>query len=241
MSHAVTRLNENPKALCAGSSEMYIYFKHIEKMYKFGPYGPNHSPAATFAFRKELLKHTSFDNNACVAEEKHFLKNYTIPFVQLDPMKSILVFSHNHNSYDKKDLLLNPNPTINISEKTVNEFMKNDEIKTFFLHDIDKLLENYEPGRPENKPDVSKQIKEIKERREEIIRNEMLKRENNRINMNNASNYENKITDLTLTINELNMENKLLHDKVAYLENKIKELIQAEIKRKKETMPSKED
>jgi hypothetical protein len=25
-------------------------------MYKFGPYGPNHATAATFAFRKELLK-----------------------------------------------------------------------------------------------------------------------------------------------------------------------------------------
>ena len=45
-----------------------------------------------------------------LAEEKHFLKNYTIPFVQLDPMKTILVFSHNHNTFDKKKLLDNPNP-----------------------------------------------------------------------------------------------------------------------------------
>jgi glycosyltransferase involved in cell wall biosynthesis len=235
ISHAVKILKENPNALCAGSSEMYIYFKHIQKMYKFGPYGPNHSTAATFAFRKELLNQTSFDNNASVAEEKHFLKNYTIPFVQLDSLKSILVFSHTHNSYDKKDLLLNPNPTINISDKTVDDFVKNEYIKKFFLHDIDELLAQYEPGRPEHKPDVTKQINQIKERREEIIKMETIKRENYNLMMNNlnAQNYESKITDLTLTINELNMENKLLNDKVKYLENKIKELIHNEIERKK--------
>ena len=58
ISHAVTTLQKNPKALCAGSSIMYMYFKHIDKMYQFGPYGPNHATAATFAFRKELLQLT---------------------------------------------------------------------------------------------------------------------------------------------------------------------------------------
>ena len=105
VSHAVDTLQKNPNALCAGSSEMFIYFKHIHKMYKFGPYGPNHSTAATFAFRRELLKQTRYDDNAALAEEKAFLKNYTIPFVQLDSIKSILVFSHVHNSFDKKTLL----------------------------------------------------------------------------------------------------------------------------------------
>ena len=125
ISHAVTTLQKNPKALCAGSSTMYIYFKHIDKMYQFGPYGPNHATAATFAFRKELLKQTRFDENASVAEEKKFLKNYTIPFVQLDPMKSILVFSHNHNSFDKKVLLNQmPNPSIKDTTLKPSDFVK---------------------------------------------------------------------------------------------------------------------
>jgi cellulose synthase/poly-beta-1,6-N-acetylglucosamine synthase-like glycosyltransferase len=75
ISHAVTTLQKNPKALCAGSSTMYMYFKHIDKMYEFGPYGPNHATAATFAFRKELLKQTRFDETASLAEEKKFLKD----------------------------------------------------------------------------------------------------------------------------------------------------------------------
>ena len=248
ISHSVKTLLENPKALCAGASEMYIYFKHIQKMYKFGPYGPNHSTAATFAFRKELLKQTSFDNNASVAEEKHFLKNYTIPFVQLDTMKSILVFSHNHNSFDKKDLLINPNPTVNVSDKKVDDFVKNEEIKKFFLEDIDGLLEKYDFGKPDHKPDVVKQLNEIKEKRQEMIRNEQKKQQDynnamNKINQinqinqqNNSLQYESKITELTLLIKELTMENNLLNDKVKYLENKIKEIIKIELDKTKHTM-----
>ena len=80
--------------MCASSSEIYVYFKHISKMYQFGPYGPNHAAAGTFAFRTELLKSTSYEDHAALAEEKKFLKDYTVPFVQLDPFKTILVFSH---------------------------------------------------------------------------------------------------------------------------------------------------
>jgi len=245
ISHAVKTLRENPDAKCVGASEMYIFFKHIQKMYKFGPYGPNHSTAATFAFRKELLKETSFDNNTSIAEEKHFLKNYTIPFAQLDTMKSILVFSHDHNSFDKKELLLVPNPTVNISDKTVDDFIKDEEIKRFFLNDIDGLLELYQPGKPENKTDVSKQIKEIKERREEMIKtetkrlddyNKMLNNLKHKNKNNDGLVHDKQMSENILLIQELTRENKLLNDKVKYLENKIKELINLELDRKRTTV-----
>ena len=38
--------------LCAGSSEIFIYFKHISQMIKFGPYGT--TTAGTFAFKKNF-------------------------------------------------------------------------------------------------------------------------------------------------------------------------------------------
>ena len=56
--HAIEVLEKNPGALCAGSSELYLYFKHIDKMYQSGPFGPTHSTAATFAFRRALLNYT---------------------------------------------------------------------------------------------------------------------------------------------------------------------------------------
>ena len=123
--HAVDKLQKNRTALCAGASELYIYFKHIEKMYQCGPYGPNHATAGTFAFRKELLNKTKYNENASLAEEKEFLHNYTIPFVQLDPIKTILVFSHNHNTFDKKKMLVNANPNFTKeSTKTVDTFIR---------------------------------------------------------------------------------------------------------------------
>jgi glycosyltransferase involved in cell wall biosynthesis len=167
--HAVDRLMQSPNALCAGSSELYVYFKHIQKMYQCGPYGPNHATAGTFAFKRALLDQTRYEETASLAEEKAFLKNYTIPFVQLDPMKSILVFSHEHNTFDKRKLLENPHPQyMKESPKKVRDFIKfskEEIIYDFFMNNIDGLLLDYEPGEPKMKPDVLKQIAEITKER----------------------------------------------------------------------------
>ena len=174
ISHAVETLLRNPQALCAGSSELYLYVKNgspavKNTMYQFGPYGPNHATAATFAFRRELLNTCRYDNHASIAEERVFLKGYTVPFAQLDPLKTILVFSHEHNSFDKRTLLENPNPQFTKpSDKTVDMFIKYPQearIKKFFLEDIDELLRTYTPGEPRMKPDVLKQIEDIKQQR----------------------------------------------------------------------------
>lgn len=174
VSHAVEKLQSKPEALCAGSSEIYIYFKHIHKMIQCGPYGPNHATAGTFAFKKKLLDDTQYEDSAALAEEKAFLKNYTVPFVQLDPIKSILVFSHEHNTYDKRKMFDTAHPDyFKESPKTVETFIQKDfeePIKQFFMHDIDNLLENYEPGLPKMKPDVLKQIKIIEAERAKMIK-----------------------------------------------------------------------
>ena len=231
VSHAVEVLEKNPKALCAGSSEMYIYFKHIHKMVQFGPYGPNHSTAATFAFRKELLKQTRYNDNASVAEEKQFLKEYTIPFVQLDTMKCILVFSHVHNSFDKKILLENPSPMVKETTKKPNDFVKEPEILKFFMQDIDELLDGYNPGRPEHKPDVLKQIEEIKIQREEIIKQQQQQHQQQHQQQQQVQIQE-VFNNMTNKINELTLENTKLKETNDYLNKKINELIKTVISEK---------
>jgi glycosyltransferase involved in cell wall biosynthesis len=239
VSHAVETLQKNPQALCAGSSEMYIYFKHIQKMYKFGPYGPNHSTAATFAFRRELLKQTRYEDNAALAEEKLFLKNYTIPFVQLDSMKSILVFSHIHNSFDKKTLLETPSPMCTLSEKIVDDFVKEPVIKTFFMETIDDLLENYEPGRPIHKPEVFEQMEEMKQKREAIIKQHQQQQQQQRqgpalssSQIELVASYEKKMSEQSQMMQTILQENNILRTRVEYLEKKINEIIQKSIKEK---------
>lgn len=171
VSHAVEKLQSDPNALCAGSSEIYVYFKTLNKMIQCGPYHGTHATAGTFAFKRELLNQTQYEESAAIAEERAFLKGYTIPFVQLDPLKTILVFSHDHNTFDKKRMFDgNPDPNyFKESEKTVDMFIKNNNeknIKQFFLNDIDELLSAYKDGLPIMKPDVLKQIKEIEAERE---------------------------------------------------------------------------
>jgi glycosyltransferase involved in cell wall biosynthesis len=184
VSHAVERLMGNPSALCAGSSEMYIYFKDNKdkcKMVQFGPYGPDHATAGTFAFKRKLLKDTQYNEEACLAEEREFLKNYTVPFVQLDPLKTILVFSHSHNTFDKRTLLENMagNQYINYSTKQVEDFIKDKDVIKFFVEDLEDKLNAYEPGNIKMKPDVLKQMKELGEKRKEMEKKMMEERQKN--------------------------------------------------------------
>lgn len=166
ISHAVEMLEKNPKALCGGTSELYLYFKHIKKMIVFGPYNQNHATAGTFTFRRELLDITDYDDNACFGEEKYFLKDYTIPFVQFDATKTILVISHIHNTCDKKELLTEPlSPFTRESNVTIDMFMsrKNEtNIKPFFLNTMDQILIDYDYGANKHKPEIMEKLCELK-------------------------------------------------------------------------------
>ena len=224
ISHAVQRLQENPKALCAGSSEMHIYFKHINQLVQFGPYDENHSTAATFAFRRELLFQTKYNETSCLAEEKEFLKNYTIPFVQLDTTKTILVFSHHHNSFDKKTLLKTPNQHMKMSTKSVDDFVKEPEMKKFFIDDIDDILDNYQIGDPIFKQDVFEQITSLTQKRLIATKDrEIMEYKTSVEDMNN------KFINQYALMQSIMKENKTLKDKNKYLEDKLREIIKTKI------------
>ena len=134
VNHAVNRLRAVPRALAAGSSIVYIYINDLDKIYQFGPYGPQHATAGTFAFKRELLKETRYDDNAELAEEKAFLKNYSVPLVQLDPMKAILVFAHQYNTFDKRRLLVNPHPNFVRETKLKPKlFIRDKAMRDFYI------------------------------------------------------------------------------------------------------------
>ena len=231
VSHAVDKLQENKEAMCAGSSEIYVYFKHIHKMYQFGPYGPNHATAGTFAFRTELLKSTSYEDHAALAEEKKFLKNYTVPFVQLDPLKTILVFSHVHNTFDKRNLLKN-NPNPNFTKESpvkVDDFIrleKESSIKDFFMDKIDDLLAAYKPGEPQNKPDVIEQMKKIEMERAEVALKQQQAQKEMQITMNNPDGKSVKMTleEMNKLFNYQKVELDKMNKKNENLENMVFQL-----------------
>ena len=105
VSHAVDMLTQYPDKLCAGCSKIYVYFIDRKQIYRFGPYHNHHATANTFAFRREFLKQTRYEDRATFSEEKYFLKNYSVPIIQLNTLKTILVISHNSNTYDKNQII----------------------------------------------------------------------------------------------------------------------------------------
>ncbi len=247
ISHSVETLQKNPEALCAGASEIYIFFKHIQKMIQCGPYGPNHATAGTFAFRKKLLETSKYENHAAIAEERAFLKDYTIPFAQMDPLKTILVFSHEHNTFDKRKMFDNAHPQFfKESDKTVDTFIrmkKEKKIKEFFLKTIDEKLKDYEPGEPKNKPDVLEQIKEIEAKRDEMIKTEMEKMKGNGPIMLQQPGQEPKALSNQEVVNimqgQLQQLQQFVNEK-QQLENMIKQLQEQLMRKTKEAKIAKD-
>jgi len=211
ISHAVEMLEKNKNYLIAGSSELHIYFKNQNKIFQFGPYKENHSTAASFAFRKELLLQTSYDENASLAEETQFLKNYTIPMIQLNILKTILVFSHCHNSFNKNKLLETPNESkLSSSPYNIKDFMKDEELEDFYVNQLENTLTKYEAGDPKNKPDVVNQIQIINENR---IKKTMEYQKHIEIE-NIKKYYEKIIADKNYLIDELFKKLKLQRKKI---------------------------
>lgn len=220
VSHAVDVLTKSsPSVLFAGSSALYIYFDHINKIYKFGPYRENHATAASFAFKKELLQITRYDDNNAVAEEKQFLKNYSIEMALLDPFKTILVFSHIHNSVDKKKLLESPNAYIHETALAPQDFfsvLPSNEIQNslmnFYVDNLNNILSTYNLGKPGYKPEMMKQIEEITNERKKRI--EPLQEMHDKMMLMRAQ-YEAILENKELFIKALMKQNKELKEKLS--------------------------
>ena len=220
--HAVRKLQSNPKILCGGSSELHIYFNNLNKLVQFGPYAPNHATAGTFAFKRKLLEQTRYDDDAALAEEKAFLKNYTIPFIQFDTKKTILVFSHRHNTFDKSRLLENPNKFIKNSRLNVSDFIKDQKVSSFYMTKVDELLANYELGESKYKPDVIEQTKQI----EEMRKKKQQEYENSnqqlfKVKLEDGSEKNATIEEISQMLSEVRIENNKLKSYIISLKNEL--------------------
>lgn len=102
--HSIDTLKCNPQAIIAASSKMLLYYTDDETLYTTHEFHASHGTAGTFCFRKELLNISKFDNKAKCSEEKYFLKDYKIPMIQLDYKQTIVIMSHDANTFDKRKL-----------------------------------------------------------------------------------------------------------------------------------------
>jgi len=218
VSHSVETLNKST-ALCAGSSEIYLWFNGINKMYKFGPYGPNHGTAGTFAFKRIMLKDTHYEDSAVLAEEKFFLKNYTIPFVQLNPLKTILVISHEQNTFDKRRLIDTNSPVCNDSTLTPSTFIKDIETINFYTKDIEEQLKLYEAGDIKNKPAVLDEIKRRDEERSKQSQQQVI------LTQPDGTKRPLQLNEIIEVLKMKTNENNALKEQINVYEQKIKQIL----------------
>ena len=238
ISHGVSILNKHPEYKIAGSSKMHIYYHHINKIYQCGPYAQNHATAATFIFKKELLEQTSFHEESLVGEEKHFLKNYTIPLLQLDSLKTILVIAHSHNSFDKRKLLEDVNQYKMLETNySLSDFIKSDKnlatnndtnsIVMFYQQELHTLLANYLQGSIQFKPKVHSYIQEVEKVRNERETTIHHYKKATQLSHDSATikEYEDKLRNKTCLIQKLIKELKETREELALTKEKLNAIL----------------
>ena len=97
----VQAFTKYPRVDLAGSSEMFMYYTDVKKIYAVGPYFEKHATNGTMAWRKQYSDKHLYDEYVTKAEEVSFLQDYQHQMIQLDPKKTILVICHTDNTVDK--------------------------------------------------------------------------------------------------------------------------------------------
>jgi DNA-binding transcriptional MerR regulator len=107
-----------------------------------------------------------------------------------------------------------------ISDKTIDHFIQDQSIKDFFMKDIDNILSNYDFGKVENKPEVLNQIKEITNKKNQLIQQQLIQNVQ-QINIINKQ-VEKIIIEHKQLINILMKDNIELKNRICVLENNLK-------------------
>ncbi|AJC23317.2 glycosyl transferase family A [Pandoraea pulmonicola] len=106
ISHVVAEMQRH-NAPFSGCDQIYLWYSHIDKIYRSARWGPGHALNGTFAYHRDFLKRHRYDDSAKLAEEASFLNGFSVPVLQMDPRRAILCISHNANTYDKDFILGN--------------------------------------------------------------------------------------------------------------------------------------
>ena len=169
VSYTVRKLLSNPNARGGGCSEQEMFFATLGRIYFIDKNpSPFHATAGTMGLWKKYFfpgngedPPLCFDGNRDYAEEKSLLKEYTVPIVQFDIKKIMMIICHGgHNSVPKEQLvnrsnmqmssglsLVEENPmeaNVKIA-KLISSFVKKDKKSfDFYMNMVKQLLESGE-------------------------------------------------------------------------------------------------
>lgn len=105
---SVEALEKDSTVDIVGCDILPVFLSRENALMETGPYGKNHSTAATYLFRASVCEKRRFDAKAEKAEEGSFTRDWTLPMVMLTGKDVLLVIGHAHNTVNKSQMLDNP-------------------------------------------------------------------------------------------------------------------------------------
>ena len=108
ISKSVEALERDSQYDIVGCEVMPVFLSRENALMETGPYGKNHSTAATYLFRASICNGRRFDEKAIKAEEGSFTRDWTLPMAMLPAKDILLVIGHQHNTVNKSQMLENP-------------------------------------------------------------------------------------------------------------------------------------
>lgn len=127
ISYTITQMKNN-YAQFSGSDQIYVWYSHLNKIYKTTSMGANHALNGTFAYHRNYLKKNRYLDKKILAEEAEFLRNFTVPVLQIEPRKAILCIAHNHNTFDK-DFIISSNEA---SDFTLEDIVEDKNLLAYY-------------------------------------------------------------------------------------------------------------
>jgi hypothetical protein len=109
----------------------------------FGPYGPLHCTNGTMAYHRSFVKDHFYEDHATKAEEKFFLKDYTSPMIQLDPLSVMICISHDTNTFDKRRIM----NTAKETDMKIQKLVKDKKLMEFYRQ-LAEETKNQPPPEP---------------------------------------------------------------------------------------------
>jgi glycosyltransferase involved in cell wall biosynthesis len=104
IAYAVSRLSMSHKRV-AGCAIPYMYDTNYKTVNQFDLINENITMNSCLVYKKEYLLENAYDPGAMANEEIHFLRDFTEPMIQLDPMKTMLLIRHSDNVLNRSFLI----------------------------------------------------------------------------------------------------------------------------------------
>ena len=150
VSHTVEVLSKSPYKM-AGCNNIYFYDVFFKKCFYFNGFdemGGRHSINNCIGFQREWMLDHSYDENVHHCEEISITNNFELQMAQLDPLKTILHFSHDLNTFNKRRLIferaINGDKYYVQLEKNLDSFIVDEELCNKYKKLFESMLEQKE-------------------------------------------------------------------------------------------------